>query len=175
MTLPERKIIIIAGPNGAGKTTFSREILTGDQEGFPFFNADIIAAALNPTDPNAEALQAGRLLLRRIDEFVERGESFAFEITMSGRGFARAIPLWRSLGYRVELYFLSLDSPETAIDRVARRVRQGGHHVPDEVTRRRFFGGLQNFHTVYKPLVNHWSFIDNTDEVPILLDEGENE
>ena len=175
MTPPEKKIIIIAGPNGAGKTTFSREILTGDQSEFPFVNADIIAAALNPADPEAEAFQAGRLLLRRMEELVEMGESFAFEITLSGRSFARAIPRWRSLGYRVELYFLSLDSPETAIDRVARRVRQGGHHVPDDVIRRRFNGGLRNFHEVYKPLVNHWSFIDNTNEVPILLDEGENE
>ncbi len=175
MVESNKRIIIIAGPNGAGKTTFSLEILTGDQAGLPFVNADTIAAALNPANPEAEAFHAGRLLLRQIEELVERGESFAFEITMSGRGFARAIPKWRSLGYRVELFFLSLDSPETAIDRVARRVRQGGHHIQADVIRRRFHGGLQNFHEVYKPLVDHWSLIDNTDGEQILLDEGGNE
>ena len=171
MVVSEKRIIIIAGPNWAGKTASSREILTGDQIGFPFVNADIIATALNPADPNAEAFQASRLLLRRIEELVTGGESFAFEITLSGRSFARAIPQWRGMGYRVELYFLGLHSSETAIDRVARRVRQGGHHVPDDVIRRRFYGRLRNFHEVYKPLVNHWSIIDNTGEVPILLDE----
>ena len=112
----------------------------------PFVNADIIAVALNPTNPEAEAFRAGRLMLQRIQELADRGESFAFETTLSGRGFARAIPGWQSLGYRVELYFLSLASPEAAIARVERRVRQGGHHVPDDVVRRRFYGGLANFH-----------------------------
>ncbi|MDE2939391.1 MAG: zeta toxin family protein [Chloroflexota bacterium] len=170
----DKRIIIIAGPNGAGKTTFSREILTGDQAGLPFVNADTIAAALNPANPEAEAFHAGRLLLRQIEELVERGESFAFEITMSGRAFARAIPRWRSLGYRVELFFLSLNSPENAIARVALRVRQGGHNIPEEVIRRRFYGGLQNFHEVYKPLVDSWVLYDNTGPERIRLEDGVN-
>jgi predicted ABC-type ATPase len=114
MVPAERKIIIIAGPNGAGKTTFTNEFLSGDQSRLPFVNADIIAVALNPTNPEAEAFRAGRLMLQRIQELADRGESFAFETTLSGRGFARAIPGWQSLGYRVELYFLSLASPEAA-------------------------------------------------------------
>ena len=173
MVPAERKIIIIAGPNGAGKTTFTNEFLSGDQSRLPFVNADIIAAALNPTNPEAEAFRAGRLMLQRIQELADRGESFAFETTLSGRGFARAIPGWQSLGYRVELYFLSLASPEAAIARVERRVRQGGHHVPDDVVRRRFYGGLANFHQMYKDLVNHWSLIDNSEGAAILLEEGD--
>ena len=174
MVESEKRIIIIAGPNEVGKTTFSREILTGDQAGFPFVNADIIAAALNPANPEAEAFHSGRLLLRQIEELVERGESFAFEITMSGRAFARAIPRWRSLEYRVELYFLSLSSPEAAIARVALRVRQGDHNIPEDVIRRRFYGGLQNFHEVYKPLVDSWVLYDNTGLERIRLDAGVN-
>lgn len=175
MTTAEKKIIIIAGPNGAGKTTFANQILSGDASRFPFVNADIIARSINPDDPESEAFQAGRLMLSRIQELVEQGVSFAFETTLSGRGFARAIPSWQSHGYRVELYFLRMSAPEDSITRVARRVRQGGHYVPDEVVRRRFHGGLANFHQVYKPLVDHWSLIDNSEGLAILLEEGEKE
>ena len=94
---------MIAGPNGAGKTTFTNQLLSGEDAGLPFINSDIIARGLNPGAPEAEAFQAGRLMLQRVGELVERGESFAFETTLSGPGFARAIPGWQGLGYRVEL------------------------------------------------------------------------
>ena len=169
----EKKIIIIAGPNGAGKTTFASEFLVNEAACSTFVNADLIAAGLNPHNPESEAVRAGRLMLEKIQELVDVGESFTLETTLSGRGFARAIPGWQSLGYRVELYFLSLASPETAIARVARRVRHGGHHVPDDVVLRRFHGGLTNFHQVYKDLVDHWSLIDNSEGAAILLEEGD--
>ena len=112
-------------------------------------------------------------MLSRIQELVEQGVSFAFETTLSGRGFARSISGWQSRGYRVELYFLRMSAPEGSIARVARRVRQGGHYVPDEVVHRRFHGGLANFHQIYKPLVDHWWLIDNSEGLALLLEEGE--
>ena len=172
MAETEERLIIIAGPNGAGKTTFANQLLSGDHTGLPFVNADIIARGLNPEDPEAEAFRAGRLMLQRIQELVDQGVSFAFETTLSGRSFARAIPGWQSLGYRVELYFLSLSSPEAAIARVARRVTQGGHYVPDEVVRRRFYGGLANLDQVYKALVDSWVLYDSSGPTYILLDRG---
>ncbi len=174
MTPPERKIIIIAGPNGAGKTTFANQILAGDQAGFPFVNADIIARGLNPDDPESEAFRAGRLMLQRIEELVAAGTSFALETTLSGLAYSRSIPRWQSQGYLVDLYFLSLSSPESAIRRVARRVRRGGHHVPDDVIRRRFEAGLRNYYQVYKLLVDSWSLLDNSDNLAIVLEEGTN-
>ena len=168
----EKKIIITAGPNGAGKTTFTNEFLSGDQARLTFVNADIIAAALNPTDPEAEAFRAGRLMLQRIQELVDRGESFAFETTLSGRGFARAIPGWQSLGYRVELYFLSLPTADMAVERVRNRVAEGGHHVADDVIQRRFISGLRNFLDVYKTLVDSWILYDSSGPVQVLLDRG---
>ena len=172
MVEAEKRIIIIAGPNGAGKTTLANQILAGDQAGFPFVNADIIARGLNPDTPEAEAFRAGRLMLQRLQELVDQGTSFACETTLSGRGFARAIPGWQSLGYRVELHFLSLSSPEDSISRVARRVRQGGHYVPDDVVRRRFQSGMANFHQLYKGLVDSWILYDNSSPTLIVLDRG---
>lgn len=172
MAESDKKIIIIAGPNGAGKTTFANQLLSGDQAGFPFVNADIIARGLNPGDPESEAFRAGRLMLQMIQELVEAGTSFALETTLSGLAYSRSIPRWQRLGYRVELHFLSLSAPEASIARVARRVRQGGHNVPDEVVRRRFHGGLANFDQIYKDLVDVWVLYDNSGPTRVVIDRG---
>ncbi len=173
MTPPERKIIIIAGPNGAGKTTIANQLLSGDQAGFPFVNADIIARGLNPDDPESEAFRAGRLMLQRIEELVKAGTSFALETTLSGLAYSRSIPRWQGLGYRVELHFLSLLFADIAVERVRNRVSEGGHHIPEAVIRRRFEAGLRNFHQVYKDIVDKWTLLDNTEGLAILLEEGE--
>ena len=107
-------------------------------------------------------------------EHVRRGESFAFETTLSDRGHARSILKWRALGYHVSLWFLSLPSSESALVRVARRVQQGGHAIPDDVVCRRFNAGRRNFDHVYKTAVDDWALYDNSGPVPVLLDWGEN-
>ena len=167
-----KRILIIAGPNGAGKTTFARSFLLNEADVSIFINADLIAAGLSPLQPESEAMGAGRMMLSMIDDHVRRGDSFAFETTLSGRGYARMILEWRVLGYWVKLFFLRLDSPETAIARVRQRMSEGGHHVPDEVIRRRFHGGLNNFESVYRDLVDEWALYDNTGRTAELIAEG---
>ncbi|GAB5550218.1 MAG: zeta toxin family protein [Sandaracinaceae bacterium] len=164
--------ILIAGPNGAGKTTFAREYLPGEPEGVRFLNADLIAAGLSPFDPDRAALRAGRLLLSLVDEAVAQHQSFTVETTLSGHGYARSVPEWQTAGYYVTLIFLALPDVETAIARVAERVRQGGHDIPVPTIRRRFDAGLLNFETVFKPLVDEWLLIDNAGDAPILLDRS---
>src|SRR5688500_9465381 len=141
----KRRIIIVAGPNGAGKTTFAREYLLKEAHCPDFVNVDLIAAGLSPFDPDRAAIRAGRIMLSEIERRVRKGESFAFETTLSGPGYARLIPRWRSEGYRVRLIFLSLPDPNMAIARVAARVAQGVHHVASAVVRRRFDSGFSNF------------------------------
>lgn len=168
--MTQSKIIIIAGPNGAGKTTFAREFLP-QEAGCPVFvNADLIAAGLSPFAPERAAIQAGRLMLDVIARHVARLESFAFETTLSGRAYARQIPQWRQLGYRVELFFLSLTSADMAVQRVAERVRQGGHDIPEATIRRRFDSGARLFPDVYQPLVDRWVLYDNSGDEPLLMD-----
>ena len=168
------KILIIAGPNGAGKSTFAREFLPKDAECPAFINADLIAAGLSPFQPEVAAIKAGRLMLDEIAEHTARGSSFAFETTLAGRVYLRMIRDWRRQGYQVKLFFLSLANPEEAIARVAARVAQGGHYVPDDVVRRRFAAGLRNFQTIYRAEVNFWRWYDNSGDTPILISKGEN-
>lgn len=170
----EKKIIIIAGPNGAGKTTFAREFLPKEAGCLLFVNADLIAAGLSPFDPGIVEIRAGRLMLEEIRSHVRKGESFAFETTLSGRRFARMIPKWQEIGYRVKLVFLRLASVDIAIKRVQVRVRQGGHNIPKEVIRRRYEAGWDNFQKIYKNLVDAWIIFDNSGEKPLFVEAGGN-
>jgi predicted ABC-type ATPase len=160
----DKKIIILAGPNGAGKTTFAKSFLPNEAACTTFINADLIAAGIAPFAPESAAIAAGRLMLDMVQKQVASGNSFALETTLSGKGYARMIPRWRAKGYVVELFFLSLPSADYAVERVAKRVEQGGHSIPEDVIRRRFKAGLNNFHTVYKPLVDAWSLMDSSQE-----------
>ena len=169
-----KKIIIIAGPNGAGKTTFARSFLPEEAQCPRFINADLIAAGLSPFAPETASLKAGRLMLEEIASCVRKGESFAFETTLSGLSYLARIRQWREQGYHVSLFFLCLPDAETAIARVAERVRQGGHDIPEAVIRRRFAAGLRNFHEAYKFGVDAWALFDNMGETPILLELEEN-
>lgn len=167
------KIVIIAGPNGAGKTTFARAFLPQEAQISRFINADLIAAGLSPFAPEAEAIKAGRLMLEEITECVHRRESFAFETTLSGLGYLRHIGAWRKSGYHVSLFFLALPTAEFAVARVAERVRQGGHHIPEDVIRRRFEAGRRNFDERYRTAVDAWALYDNAGEEPDLIEWGE--
>jgi predicted ABC-type ATPase len=160
----DKKIIVLAGPNGAGKTTFAKSFLPNEAACTTFINADLIAAGIAPFAPESAAIAAGRLMLEMVQKQVASGNSFALETTLSGMGYARMIPQWRALGYTVELFFLSLPRVDYAVERVAKRVAQGGHFIPENVIRRRFEAGLYNFHNIYKPLVDAWSLMDSSQE-----------
>lgn len=167
------KAIIIAGPNGAGKTTFAGEFLP-QEAGCPrFINADLIAAGLSPFAPEAAAIKAGRLMIREILACVAHRESFAFETTLSGLRYLHHIDEWQTLGYHVSLFFLSLPSADMAIARVAERVRQGGHDIPEPVIRRRFLSGRENFARHYRDADDAWALYDNSGNEPKLLEWGE--
>jgi hypothetical protein len=98
---------IIAGPNGAGKTTFALTYLRQFPEAQAFVNADLIAAGLSPLAPQQQQRAASRLMLSEIDSHIRAHQSFAFETTLSGRGYLRLIGRLRAAGWRVELIYLA--------------------------------------------------------------------
>ena len=118
------------------------------------------------------AVRAGRIMLKQITDRVEKGRNFAIETTLSGRSYARAIPKWRAAGYEITIYFLSLPHRQLSVVRVATRVSHGGHHIPEDVIRRRFDTGLNNFYTLYRDLVDYWFLYDNSVIPAKLIDTG---
>ena len=153
-TQPGKRIIIIAGLNGAGKTTLAGELLPNEANISIFINEDLIAAGLDPLQPERAASRAGRMMLEMIDDCVRGGESLAFETTLSRRGYARMIPRWQEQGYWVTLVYLRVSSVEVLISRVRQRVQEGGHDVPEDVVRRRFHASLHNFEHIYRDVVD---------------------
>jgi predicted ABC-type ATPase len=171
-SMPRRKprCIVIAGPNGAGKTTFAREFLPREAGILNFVNADLIAAGLSPLFPSAAQMAAARIYLEELDRLAAERSDFAFETTLSGRAYVERIKAWRKAGYRVEVVFLKLPEVSMALRRVANRVKQGGHHVPEADVRRRFVRGWHNFEAVYKGLADAWAVYDNQGHKPVFID-----
>lgn len=159
------RIVLIAGPNGAGKTTFAKEFLPREAATKHFINADLISLGLSPFHPELAAVKATKLMAESIDELVGMRESFALETSLAGLRYSKHIPVWRALGFRVELYFLSLSSPELAVARVATR---SGPAITDEVVWRRYAAGLDHFERIYKSQVDVWWRFDTSPGIPIV-------
>jgi predicted ABC-type ATPase len=168
-----KKCYILAGPNGAGKTTFANEFLPIEAECLNFINADLIAQGLSPFQPAKMAIEAGRLMIKQINDCVRKNESFALETTLSGKGYAKKIEGWKNQGYEIVLYYLKLPSVEFAIERVKLRVSKGGHNVPLQDIIRRFERSWNNFIEVYRPLADSWVVFDTSGDLPKILDESE--
>ena len=157
------KLYIIAGCNGAGKTTASFTILPEVLGCKEFINADEIAKGLSPFQPESVAMQAGRIMLARMDELLQKGETFAFETTLATKSYKQKIELAQANGYEVTLLFFWLDSPNIAKKRVAQRVAEGGHNIPLETIERRYYNGIANLFTIYIDMVNICYIFDNSE------------
>lgn len=167
-------LYIIAGPNGAGKTTASTFLLPDVFNTDIFINADIIAAQLNPSNPEAVAIRAGRIMLERVQETLAAKQTFAIETTLATKSYLNLVNQAQLLGYEVVLYFFYLPSAEMAKERVKLRVSKGGHNIPPEVIERRYEAGIKNFF-YYILKVDRWRFYKNNETPPEFIAEGERE
>jgi predicted ABC-type ATPase len=154
-------LYIIAGPNGVGKTTFADRYLPDEAKQLEFVNADLIARGLSPYDPDSVSIEAGKIALRRMRELIEHRIGFSWETTMSGRSAVIWLRQAREVGFDLKAYFLWVRNPETTIRRIRQRVVEGGHNIAEEVSRRRFFKTIQNFFSVYRPVMTTWKLIQN--------------
>lgn len=167
-----QNLYIISGCNGAGKTTASYTILPEMLNCREFVNADEIAKGLSPFQPEKTAVEAGRLMLKRMGNLLNLKVDFAFETTLSSKSFSNTIVKAKQSGYYVTLLFFWLDSPDLATERVKSRVAVGGHNVPEEIIRRRYFSGIQNLFKIYMPLADYWMIMDNSECNSIIVAEG---
>ena len=158
-----KQLYIIAGCNGAGKTTASFTILPETLGCKEFINADEIAKGLSPFQPESVAVQAGRIMLARMDELLQKGETFAFETTLATKSYKQKIEWAQANGYEVTLLFFWLDSPNMAKKRVAQRVAEGGHSIPSETIERRYYNGIANLFAIYIDMVDICYIFDNSE------------
>ena len=154
--------VILGGPNGAGKTTGALSILPLELRIVHFVNADLIARGLSPLDPTLADFDAARIMLERMHDLRDRRENFAVETTLASKSLVPFLRECKIKEYETRLIYVALDNPETAVRRVAIRVAMGGHDIPEETVRRRFYRGLRNFFDVYCNAVDHWTLLDNS-------------
>jgi predicted ABC-type ATPase len=152
------RVVVLAGPNGAGKSTAAPYLLPANM---PFVNADEIAKQLPASVSGNRDMEAGRILLGQLDQFEQARTSFAVETTLASRSLAPRIARLREAGYRFLLFYLWLPAADLSIERVAARVRRGGHNIPSDTIRRRYQAGLHNFFTLYRPLADRWRVYQN--------------
>ena len=171
-TMKGKNLYIISDPNGAGKTTASYTVLPKILNCKEFVNADEIARGLSPFNPEGTAIEAGKLMLKRIDELLQKEESFSIETTLSTRSYFKLVETAHQKGYNVTLLYFWLESPEQAIERVAERVSKGGHDIPKDVIIRRYWAGLNNLFDIYMPIVDSWILVNNSQTPRIIVALG---
>lgn len=167
-----KNLYIISGPNGAGKTTASYTVLPKILNCKEFVNADEIARGLSPFNPEGMAIEAGKLMLKRIDELLQKEESFSIETTLATRSYFKLVEAAHQKNYDVTLLYFWLKSPEQAAQRVAERVAKGGHDIPEYIIERRFWAGLNNLFNIYMPIVDTWLLVNNSETPRTIIATG---
>jgi len=171
--MPTKKLYIIAGCNGAGKTTASFTILPEILKCKEFVNADEIARGLSPFQPEKVAIDAARIMIKRINELMGENQNFAFETTLSSRSHRNKIIEARKNGYKITMLFFWLRSIELAKKRIKIRVSEGGHNVEPKVIERRYYKGIRNLFDIYLPVVDVCYIFDNSEGVRKLVAKKE--
>ncbi len=164
-------LYIIAGCNGAGKTTASMTLLPEILNCKEFVNADSIAAGLSPFHPEGVSFEAGRLMLQRMEYLISQKETFAIETTLTTISYRNTIAKSKTVGYEVTLIYFWLNNVDLALQRIAHRVKKGGHNVSEDVVKRRYSKGISNFIKIFAPIVNSWMVFDNSGKKPVLVAE----
>ena len=163
---------IISGCNGSGKTTASYTLLPELLDCSEFVNSDEFAKSLAPFHPETAYITASRYMLKKLRYLFSRREDFCIETTLATRSLLKMVRMAQDQGYFVTVVYLWLSDPQIAIPRVAARVEAGGHDVPPDVIRRRYYTGLEYFFTLYKPACDKWMLVDNSEAEFRIIAEG---
>jgi predicted ABC-type ATPase len=155
------RLVIFGGANGSGKSTLTRFYQRRLEW---LLDPDATARDINPINPQKAAIQAARYVLQKQKEFLDSGQSFALETTLSSGGNLELIESAKQKGWLVRLLYVGLENPALNIQRVAARVARGGHDVPETDVLRRYQRSMENLPKA-AALVDLLSVHDNSDRV----------
>lgn len=165
-------LYIVAGANGSGKSTLSNILLPKRQ--LEFLNADEIAKEISPNAINKVPISAGKIYFKRLNDFFAKEISFAVESTLSGNNVLRIISQAKSKNYKIVLIYSFLENCTVCIERVKKRVNNGGHNVPNDDIIRRYYKSIVNFWDKYRNLVDEWSlFYNGLEYTPLIVAYGD--
>jgi len=170
----ELNFFILAGANGVGKTSLSKEFLK-EYENSKFLNADEIAKSKNPKDLFSVRILAGKELLHNLDALMSKKETIVLESTISGKSLTNTIKKAKAIGYKIYIFYTFADSPEVCIERIKDRVKKGGHDVPAEDVKRRFYRSIKNFWHIYRQLADVWALYYNMEQSNVIAKYADNE
>lgn len=159
----KKNLYIIAGCNGAGKTTASFTILPEILNCKEFVNADEIARGLSPFQPEKVSFEAGRIMIKRVDELLETNQTFALETTLATKSYKSKIAKAKNNNYNITLLFFWLQNVELAIERVKIRVMEGGHNIEADIIKRRYLNGIKNLFEIYISIADEVMIFDNSE------------
>ncbi|MDY6900199.1 MAG: zeta toxin family protein, partial [Cyanobacteriota bacterium] len=159
MNQPKPNLIIIAGANGSGKSTLTRGIFQNSN--LPIIDPDAIARLINPITPERVAITAGRQAINQINNYLNDGQSFIAETTLSGNNYLKIMDKAKQKGFEVSLLYIGVDNVNTNINRVQLRARRGGHNVPVDDIRRRYERSLNNLQKAIK-IADDTAIYDNS-------------
>ena len=170
--MQEKNLYIISGCNGAGKTKASMTILPEILNCKEFVNADMIAIGLSPFQPEKVAFEAGRIMLERINFLMKTNQSLAIETVLATKSYKNKLLKAIENSYKVKLLFFWLPTYKMAINRVAIRISEGGHNIPEDIIKRRYFRGIENLFKIYLPLCTSWIIFDNENESKLIAEKN---
>ena len=165
-------VIVISGANGAGKSTLAPYLLRDTYAVLEYVNADTIAEGLSAFSPETVAIEAGRIMLKKLRSLALQEKDFAFETTLSSKTYGKWLKEIKLKGFKFHLIFLYLQSEDLAVERVRERVRMGGHNIPEDTIRRRYAKGLRNFFEIYQPIADSWRMFDVSNDFPVKIALG---
>lgn len=170
----EKLLYIISGANGSGKSTLATVLLK--EKNLEFLNADEIAKEISPEKINSIPITAGKEYFKRLNFFLSQNMSFAVESTLSGNNIVKIIKKAQEKNYKIVLVYSFLPNCATCIERVKKRVENGGHNVPEEDIIRRYYKSVVKFWDTYRFLVQEWTmFYNGYEYAPIIVSFGTKE
>ncbi len=156
------KYVLIAGVNGAGKSTLYQSI--DSLKNMPRVNLDEIVREFGDWRKASDVMKAGKIAVNKIKEYFDNRVTFNQETTLCGNSIERNIKLAKELGYFIELHYIGVESIEVAKKRIAYRVKNGGHNIPDADIERRYYESLFKLSSIIH-LCDLAVFYDNSEMI----------